>query len=190
MKNIILFGPPGAGKGTQSKKLLEKYNLVHLSTGDIFRSELKNDTELGKEARRYMDKGELVPDSVVINMIKGHIEKHLSGNGFIFDGFPRTTAQAEALDKMMNDFNLSISGMIALTADDNELINRLQKRAEIEGRKDDADINIIKNRLKVYNNETAIVKNHYEKQKKYYETNGIGSIDEVFERLTKIIDQL
>ncbi len=190
MKNIILFGPPGAGKGTQSKKLLEKYNLVHLSTGDIFRAELKNETGLGKEARRYMDKGELVPDSVVINMIKGHIGKNLSSNGFIFDGFPRTTAQAEALDKMVGEFNISISGMIALTADENELINRLQKRAEIEGRKDDADINVVKNRLKVYNTETAIVKDHYEKQNKYYEADGIGTIDEVFERLSKIINQL
>jgi len=190
MKNIILFGPPGVGKGTQSKKLLEKYNLVHLSTGDIFRNELKNETDLGKEARKYMDKGELVPDTVVIDMIKGHIEKNLKSNGFIFDGFPRTTPQAESLDTMMSGFNLHISGMIALTANENELINRLQKRAEIEGRKDDADINIIKNRLKVYNSETAIVKNHYEKQNKYYEIDGIGTIDEVFERLSTIIDQL
>ncbi|MCD6366417.1 MAG: adenylate kinase [Bacteroidales bacterium] len=190
MKNIILFGPPGAGKGTQSKKLLEKYNLVHLSTGDIFRAELKNETELGKEAKRYIDKGELVPDSVVINMIKGHIEKNLSSNGFIFDGFPRTTAQAAALDEMMTEFNAPISAMIALTADENELINRLQKRAEIEGRKDDADLNVIQNRLKVYNTETAIVKDYYEQQNKYFETDGIGTIDEVFDRLTKIIDQL
>ncbi len=190
MKNIILFGPPGAGKGTQSKKLLEEYNLVHLSTGDIFRAELKNETELGKEAKSYMDKGELVPDSIVINMIKGHIEKNLSSNGFIFDGFPRTTAQAAALDEMMAEFNAPISAMIALTADENELINRLQKRAEIEGRKDDADLNVIQNRLKVYNTETAVVKDHYATQGKYFETNGIGTIDEVFDRLTQIIDQL
>lgn len=190
MKNIILFGPPGAGKGTQSKKLLEKYQLVHLSTGDIFRFELKNETNLGKEAKNYMDKGELVPDSVVIKMIKEHIEKNLQSNGFIFDGFPRTTAQAGALDNMMAEFNCSISGMIALTANETELINRLQKRAEIEGRKDDADLNIIQNRLNVYNNETAIVKDHYDKQNKYYELNGLGTIDEVFKRLTTIIDQL
>jgi len=190
MKNIILFGPPGVGKGTQSKKLSEHFNLIHLSTGDIFRKELKNKTQLGKEAKSYMDKGELVPDSIVINMIKGYINEHAAANGFIFDGFPRTTAQAKSLDKMMAESSQSISGMIAITANEEELINRLQKRAKIEGRQDDTDIHIIRNRLKIYNTETAIVKDYYKKQNKYFEINGIGDIDEVFERLLSIISKL
>lgn len=190
MINIILFGPPGAGKGTQSNKLIEKYNLVHLSTGDILRSEISNKTKLGLEAKTFIDKGELVPDEVVIGMINTKIEANKFANGFIFDGFPRTLPQAIALDALLNQRNIPISGMIALVVEKEELIKRLLNRGKDSGRTDDQDIDIIENRIKVYNNETAPLAEYYDKQNKYKGINGIGTVDQIFDRVCSEIDKL
>ena len=188
MLNIVLFGPPGAGKGTQSERLIEKYGLVHLSTGDIFRANIKGETELGLLAKSYMDKGNLVPDEVTINMLKSEVMKHDAPKGFIFDGFPRTNAQADALDAFLKSIGTSISMMVGLEVEEDELRERLKKRAEISGRPDDANPEVIQNRINVYNNETAPVKAFYENQGKYYGVNGIGSIDEISNRLYAVID--
>jgi adenylate kinase len=190
MLNIVLFGPPGAGKGTQAVKLLEKYQLVHLSTGDILRSELKAQTELGKEAKKFMDKGELVPDKVVIGMIEGKIDSNLKAKGFIFDGFPRTKAQANALDEMLSKKGAPITIMLALEVEKDELIKRLVLRGKDSGRVDDQDQSIIENRIKVYNNETTPVKDFYASQGKYKGVHGMGSIEDIFDRLCKAIDAL
>ena len=187
--NIILFGPPGAGKGTQSDKLIEKYNLNHLSTGDLFRNHLGNNTPLGLEAKKFMDEGNLVPDSVVINMVKEEIESKKSSKGFIFDEFPRTVNQAEALDSMLNEKELRINFLISLEVDDEELINRIKKRALISGRIDDQSEDKINNRIKVYNEETLPVLNHYKKLKKYNPVNGVGSIDEIFDDICSKIEK-
>ena len=189
MLNIVLFGPPGAGKGTQAEKIIEKYQLIHLSTGDILRAELAAQTPLGQEAKKYMDKGELLPDKVVIEMIGSKIEKSHDSNGFIFDGFPRTTAQAEALDILLYKKNTPISIMLSLEVEKNELVKRLLGRGQVSGRSDDQDESIIENRIKVYNNETTPVKGFYEKQGKYRAIDGMGTIDEIFERLCKVIDE-
>jgi len=189
MLNIVLFGPPGAGKGTQAEKIIEKYQLIHLSTGDILRAELAAQTPLGQEAKKYMDKGELLPDKVVIDMIGSKIEKSHDSNGFIFDGFPRTTAQAEALDILLHKKNTPISIMLSLEVEKNELVKRLLGRGQVSGRSDDQDESIIENRIKVYNNETTPVKGFYEKQGKYRPIDGMGTIDEIFERLCKVIDE-
>ncbi len=190
MLNLVLFGPPGAGKGTQSERLIEKYGLVHLSTGDIFRANIKGETELGKLAKSYMDKGSLVPDEVTINMLRSEVMKYENPKGFIFDGFPRTTAQAVALDEFLNSLQTSITLMLALDVEENELRERLMKRAESSGRPDDADPAIIQNRINVYKNETAPVKEFYEAQQKFVSINGIGSIDEISDRLYQAIDEL
>ncbi|TXI84181.1 MAG: adenylate kinase [Crocinitomicaceae bacterium] len=190
MLNLVLFGPPGAGKGTQSERLIEKYGLVHLSTGDIFRANIKGETELGKLAKSYMDKGSLVPDEVTINMLRSEVMKYENPKGFIFDGFPRTTAQAVALDEFLNSLQTSITLMLALDVEENELRERLMKRAESSGRPDDADPAIIQNRINVYKNETAPVKAFYEAQQKFASINGIGSIDEISDRLYQAIDEL
>ena len=190
MLNIVLFGPPGAGKGTQAQKIIEKYHLVHLSTGDILRAELAALTPLGQEAKKYMDKGELVPDEVVIEMIGLKIDKSHDSNGFIFDGFPRTTAQAEALDRLLQKRNTPISIMLSLEVEKNELIKRLLGRGQVSGRSDDQDESVIENRIKVYHNETTPVKGFYEKQGKYVAIDGMGTIDEIFERLCKVIDKV
>ena len=187
--NIILFGPPGAGKGTQSDKLIEKYNLNHLSTGDLFRNHLGNNTPLGLEAKKFMDEGNLVPDSVVINMVKEEIEFKEDSKGFIFDGFPRTVNQAEALDSMLNEKGLRINFLISLEVDDDELINRIKKRALVSGRIDDQSEDKINNRIKVYNEETLPVLNHYKKLKKYNSVNGVGSIDEIFDDICSKIEK-
>jgi adenylate kinase len=179
MLNIVLFGPPGAGKGTQAAKLLKKYQLVHLSTGDILRSELAAQTKLGIEAKKYMEKGELVPDSVVIGMIESKIDSNSKAKGFIFDGFPRTTAQADALDKMLNKKGTPISLMLAL-----------EVRGKESGRADDQDQSIIENRIKVYNNETSPVKDFYAAQDKYKGIQGMGSIEDIFGRLSDAIDAI
>ena len=188
MLNLVLFGPPGAGKGTQAAKLIEKYQLVHLSTGDILRAELKAETTLGIEAKKFMEKGELAPDSVVIGMIEGKIDANLDAKGFIFDGFPRTNAQAVALDSMLTKKNIAITLMLALEVNYEELIKRLLLRGKDSGRADDQDQKIIENRIKVYNNETAPVISFYEKQNKYKAIEGIGSIDEIFDKLCVTID--
>ena len=188
MLNIVLFGPPGAGKGTQSERLIEKYDLVHLSTGDIFRSNIKGETDLGNLAKSYMDKGQLVPDEVTIEMLRSEVLKYHSPKGFIFDGFPRTNAQALALDNFLNSLNSEISLMLALEVEEEELKIRLLKRAEISGRADDADPSIISNRIKVYNNETAPVKDYYKKQGKFIPIVGVGSIDEITTRLFTAVE--
>lgn len=188
MLNIVLFGPPGAGKGTQAAKLVEKYNLVHLSTGDIFRANIKGETELGRLAKSYMDKGNLVPDEVTISMLKAEVDKNPAAKGFIFDGFPRTTPQAEALDKFLTSKNTAISIMLALDVPNEELIKRLLERGKDSGRADDLDENIIANRIKVYNEQTAVVADFYAAQNKFEKINGVGSIDEIFNRLCSAID--
>lgn len=188
MLNVVLFGPPGAGKGTQSERLIEKYDLVHLSTGDIFRSNIKGETELGKLAKSYMDKGQLVPDSVTIDMLRSEVLKYSNPKGFIFDGFPRTNAQANALDEFLSTQNTAITLMLALEVEEEELKTRLLKRAEVSGRADDADPVIIENRIRVYNNETAPVKDYYLQQGKFISIDGIGSIDDITSRLFSAID--
>lgn len=188
MLNIVLFGPPGAGKGTQSEKLINKYSLVHLSTGDIFRANIKGETDLGKLAKSYMDKGELVPDEVTINMLEAEVNKFPNAKGFIFDGFPRTIPQAEALDKFLNKRNAPITLMLALEVPEQELINRLLLRGKDSGRADDQDENVVKNRIKVYNEQTAVAAAFYQNQNKYFAVNGLGKIDEIFDRLCKTID--
>lgn len=190
MLNLVLFGPPGAGKGTQSEKLIAQYGLIHLSTGDILRAERKAGTQLGQEANRYIEKGALVPDQVVIGMIEHHIDKNLGGKGFIFDGFPRTTAQAKALDELLTKRNTSISIMLGLEVEEEELKKRLLLRGKDSGRADDQDPAIIQNRIKVYHDETTPVQHYYDQQKKYCGIKGIGSIEEIFNALCQAIDSL
>lgn len=185
MLNIVLFGPPGAGKGTQSENLIKHYNLAHLSTGDIFRANIKGGTELGILAKSYIDKGELVPDEVTIKMLESEYDKVPNAKGFIFDGFPRNEAQAAALDKFLAGKGTAITKMLALEVDDAELMKRLLERGKSSGRADDQDPNVIRNRINVYNNETAPLKNYYSKQGKFVSINGIGSIEEIFDRLKK-----
>jgi adenylate kinase len=188
MLNIVLFGPPGAGKGTQSERLIEKYNLVHLSTGDVFRANIKGETELGKLAKSYMDAGQLVPDAVTIDMLRSEVVKHQDPKGFIFDGFPRTNAQAQALDEFLAGLHTQISLMLALEVEEQELKTRLLKRAEVSGRADDADPAVIEKRITVYNQETAPVKAFYQAQEKFVAIDGIGSIDDITQRLFAAID--
>jgi len=183
MLNIILFGPPGAGKGTQSAFLVKHFGLVHLSTGDIFRANIKGETELGKLAQSYMDQGKLVPDDVTISMLESEVDNHPTAKGFIFDGFPRTTAQADALDAFLNGRNAPIACMLALDVDEDELKARLLARAETSGRPDDANPTVIQKRIDVYNAETAPVAGHYAEQGKYTGVDGIGTIEEITERL-------
>jgi adenylate kinase len=188
MLNVVLFGPPGAGKGTQSQKLIDKYKLVHLSTGDILRNEITNSTELGLEAKKLMDQGVLVPDEVVIGMISNKLDANKDANGFIFDGFPRTISQAEALDNVLKSKGTSISGMIALEVDSVELEKRLLSRGKDLGRADDANVDIIRKRIEEYNSKTAPVANFYKSQGKYSSINGIGSIEEIFSAIGDQID--
>lgn len=188
MLNIVLFGPPGAGKGTQAEKLIDKYNLVHLSTGDIFRANIKGETELGTLAKSYIDKGELVPDEVTIGMLESEVEKNPNAEGFIFDGFPRTTPQAKALEQFLSNKGTEISVMLALNVAEDELIKRLLLRGKDSGRADDQDETVIANRIKVYNEQTAVVADFYSAQNKFEKINGVGSIDEIFDRLCTAID--
>lgn len=190
MVNLILFGPPGSGKGTQAAKLVEKYQLLHISTGDLFRHEMGNDTPLGQEAKRYIEKGELVPDSVTIGMLRNKVEANLTVEGFIFDGFPRTEAQAEALDELMREEGKSISKLIMLEVPDQEIINRLLERGKTSGRADDRNEDVIKNRIEVYRSETSPVFDYYAQQGKAVKVDGVGGIDEIFERLSSEIDVL
>jgi len=186
--NIVLFGPPGAGKGTQSALLVSKFNLVHLSTGDIFRFNIKNETALGLLAKSYMDKGNLVPDEVTINMLEAEVEKNKEAHGFIFDGFPRTIPQAEALDAFLKSKKQEITLMLALIVPEEELVKRLLLRGAESSRADDKDEQIIKNRIKVYNEQTAVVAGYFEKQGKYAEIKGLGEIEEIFNNLSMAID--
>ncbi len=190
MQNIVLFGPPGAGKGTQSAFLVDHFGFVHLSTGDIFRSNIKGATELGKLAKSYLDKGQLVPDGVTIEMLEDSVNASPDAKGFIFDGFPRTTAQAEALDAFLKGKGHAISAMLALEVPEEELRTRLAKRAETSGRVDDADPLVIQKRIDVYNEETAPVAEHYRFQNKYIGVQGVGGMEEIFERLSAAIKGL
>ena len=190
MTNLVLFGPPGAGKGTQAEFLKEKYNLVHISTGDVFRYNMKNETALGMLAKSYIEKGGLVPDQLTIDMLNAEVEKNADAKGFIFDGFPRTNAQAEALDKLMDSKDSQINAMIALEVDDEVLVKRLLERGKTSGRKDDADETVIGKRIKVYYNETAIVKDYYMAQDKYFGVDGVGSVEDITVRLSAVIDNL
>jgi adenylate kinase len=190
MTNIVLFGPPGAGKGTQANFLKEKYNLIHISTGDVFRFNIKNKTALGMLAKSFMDKGELVPDEVTIKMLSAEVEKNAGAHGFIFDGFPRTNAQAEALDILMDNKDSQINAMIALEVDDEVLVGRLLERGKTSGRKDDADESIIRNRITEYYKKTAILKDYYAAQDKYFGVDGVGGIEDITRRLNAVIDTL
>ena len=190
MLNLVLFGPPGAGKGTQAARLVEKYHLVHLSTGDIFRSNIKEGTDLGQLAKSYIDKGALVPDEVTIGMLEAEVNSNSNAKGFIFDGFPRTAAQAQALDAFLSSKGTEVSSMLALEVDENELITRLLERGKSSGRADDQDAGIIKNRIQVYENETAVLKTYYANQNKFFGIEGVGSIESITLGLCKAIDTL
>ncbi len=190
MLNIVLFGPPGAGKGTQAEFLIKSFGLDHLSTGDLLRSEFAAGTKLGLEAKSFMEKGELVPDSVVIGMIKSKLENNTESKGFIFDGFPRTVDQAKALDELLNENNTPISGMLSLEVDKQELINRLLSRGKVSGRADDQNQSIIENRINVYNEKTLPLIQYYKPQNKHFGINGMGSIDDIAGRLKGVVDKL
>jgi adenylate kinase len=188
MLNLVLFGPPGAGKGTQSVKLIEKFDLVHLSTGDIFRANIKGGTELGILAKSYIDKGQLVPDEVTIGMLASEVNANPSAKGFIFDGFPRTQAQALALDNLLKEKDAAITMMLALEVEEEELRKRLLLRGEESGRVDDQNPEVIQNRINVYNAETMPVKDYYMAQNKYKGINGIGQIEVIFNQLCQAIE--
>jgi adenylate kinase len=188
MFNLILFGPPGSGKGTQSEKIVEKFGLIHLSTGNLLRQEIADQTGLGLAAKSFMDKGQLVPDEVVIGMIDSCIEKHAAAKGFLFDGFPRTAAQAEALDKLLSLKKTAISKVVALEVDEEELTKRLVKRGETSGRSDDTNEEVIRKRFAVYRSETEPVAEHYKIQGKFEAIKGIGTVDEIFETISNCIE--
>ena len=188
MVNLILFGKPGSGKGTQAEFVKRKYDLVHISTGDLFRNNISNNTDLGLLAKSYMDKGDLVPDEVTIKMLEAEVNKHPNANGFIFDGFPRTTMQAEILDQFLSTLKLSISMTIALEVDENLLIDRLINRGKDSGRADDQDRSKIQNRFEEYNNKTYPLINYYKNQNKFFEVNGVGDINEISARIFNTID--
>ena len=191
MINIVLFGPPGSGKGTQAQNLIQKFNLKQISTGDLFRFNMKNETELGKLARTYIDKGELVPDQVTIDMLIDELKKPTETNGFILDGFPRTSFQTEALDQIVKEqLNSEISVCLSLIVDDEILVSRLVKRGETSGRVDDSEESIIRNRIKEYYAKTAEVAELYKQQGKYVEINGVGDISEISEKLFAEVEKI
>lgn len=190
MTNIVLFGPPGAGKGTQAEVLKVKYQLVHISTGDVFRYNIKNQTQLGTLAKSYMDKGHLVPDGVTIKMLNAEVEKNPEANGFVFDGFPRTAAQAEALAILMEEKSSQINAMVALEVDDEVLVGRLLERGKTSGRADDADEAIIRERVAEYYRKTDILKDFYKAKDRYFGVNGVGTIQEITARLSEVFDRL
>ena len=190
MKNIVLFGPPGAGKGTQASLLKDRFNLVHISTGDVFRKNIKEETDLGTLAQSYMNKGHLVPDDVTISMLESEVALNPQAEGFIFDGFPRTTAQAEALDALLEGKETYISAMLSLKVEDAELIKRLLARGQDSGRADDKNESIIANRINEYNNKTAPLKDFYAAQKKLSEIEGTGTVENIAQKLITVIDNL
>ncbi|KAA3633032.1 MAG: adenylate kinase [Bacteroidetes bacterium] len=190
MINLILFGPPGSGKGTQAEKLVEKYELLHISTGDLFRYEMGNNTPLGEKAKSYMAKGELVPDEVTIGMLRNKVEANPDVKGYIFDGFPRTIPQCEALDNLLAEKDQQVSSLLMLDVEEEELVKRLLLRGESSGRADDTDEGIIRNRIQVYENETAPVFHYYEDKGVGNKINGIGSIEEIFGRLSDAVDAI
>jgi len=189
MFNLILFGPPGSGKGTQSEKLVDKYGLVHLSTGNLLREEIANKTPLGMEAKNFMDKGQLVPDEVVIGMIDNSLDHHKDAIGFLFDGFPRTAAQAEALDKLLQLKKTEIAIVLALEVTEEELVKRLLNRGKTSGRSDDTNEDVIRKRFAVYTNETEPVAGHYKKEKKFQSIKGEGSVDDIFNAISTVLDK-
>jgi adenylate kinase len=189
MFNLILFGPPGSGKGTQSEKLVEKYDLVHLSTGNLLREEITNKTPLGVEAKSFMDKGQLVPDEVVIGMVDSYFDKHKEARGFLFDGFPRTVAQAIALDKLLELKKTEIAAVLALEVGEEELVKRLLNRGKTSGRSDDSDETVIRKRLHVYSSETSPVADHYKKLRKFQHIKGEGSVADIFTSLSDSIEK-
>lgn len=187
MLNIILFGPPGSGKGTQAKNLVDKYDLLHISTGDLFRYEMGNDTPLGLEAKSYIKKGELVPDSITIGMLKNKVNSTPDVEGYIFDGFPRNIAQAEALDAFLKEKGQQVDMLLSLDVDDEEIVKRILKRGETSGRSDDQNPEIIRNRISVYNEETCPVYDYYKKKGKSKSIDGIGTLEVIFDRLCAAI---
>jgi len=190
MLNLVLFGPPGAGKGTQAEFLIKSFGLIHLSTGDLLRSEIAAGTQLGLEAKSYMEKGELVPDQVVIGMIESKLKTNPEAKGFIFDGFPRTVEQAKALDLLMDGNDTPISAMLSLEVEKEELIKRLLNRGKDSGRADDQDQSVIENRINVYNQKTLPLINYYQPQGKHFGINGMGSIEEIAGRLKDAVEKL
>ena len=190
MFNIVIFGKPGSGKGTQADFLKDKYDLYHISTGDLFRKNISNKTDLGIEAKSFLDSGDLVPDTVTIKMLENEVLSNKDANGFIFDGFPRTNNQAESLDIFLESINQKINATIALEVDEDELITRLLDRGKITNRSDDQDIEKIKNRFNEYNNKTSILIDFYQKQSKFYSVNGHGSVDDITSRLFNLVDSL
>lgn len=190
MSYLILFGPPGAGKGTQSQRIIQHFNLLHLATGDLLRSEIMNQTKLGIQAKMFMDKGELVTDELVIEMLEAKLEELPTKNGVVFDGFPRTITQAQALDKMLSLQNQEINALVALTVPHDELLKRLSSRGLTSGRTDDADLKTIEHRLGIYHKKTIPVIEHYNKQNKYFPIEGVGKIDDISTRLIETIESL
>ena len=188
MKNFVLFGKPGSGKGTQAEYLSEKYKLYHISTGDLFRKNISQNTSLGLLAQSYMDKGELVPDEVTIKMLENEIKENSQSKGFLFDGFPRTIAQAESLDKFLKSIDMQINATIALDVDEEELISRIIDRGKTSNRSDDQDIEKIQNRFNEYNMKTSTLSKYYKDQKKFFEVDGSGTVDEITKRLFDLID--
>lgn len=187
MLNIILFGAPGCGKGTQAQRLAEHYDLYHISTGEVIRGEIKAGTELGRSMESYISRGELAPDSIVVEMVRNYMASH-SDKGCIFDGFPRTTAQAEIFDTMLAEVNSEVTTMIFMDVPEEELVRRILLRGKDSGRADDSSEDVIRNRIEVYRQQTEIVAEHYTHQQKYAAVNGLGTMDEVFERLCEVID--
>jgi len=192
MINIVLFGPPGSGKGTQAMKLRDAHNLIHISTGDIFRSEIKNQTPLGLQAKHYLDTGQLVPDEVTVKMLGSFLENNMDGKfkGIIFDGFPRTVAQAEALDKLLEEKKMPVMRVLALEVDDEELTRRILLRGTSSGRSDDSDEAVVRKRLEVYNQQTAPLKQYYEKQGKFVSLKGMGAVEDVFSALSNEVKRM
>lgn len=190
MLNLVLFGPPGAGKGTQAEFLIDSFGLNHLSTGDLLRSEIAAGTELGLKAKSFMEKGELVPDTVVIGMIKSKLESSKDSKGFIFDGFPRTVEQAKELDNLLNENGTPISGMLSLEVDKQELIDRLLSRGKVSGRADDQNQSVIENRINVYNEKTLPLIKYYKPQGKHFGINGMGTIEDIAGRLQGVVEKI